>query len=652
MAVLLSATGMSTAWAVSLDAALLPKIQAATFEVVQAKPTTDPLTYEKPLPLDLLPYQERTDKYYSIGTAFAIGHGRYVTAGHVLMAGYCSLWGAPQLRDGAGRVYAIDKIEKYSLRQDFVVFTLAQKPAEDAALEISRTATLNQVVYAVGNALGTGVVIRDGLYTSDTPEEQDGAWKWMRFSAAASPGNSGGPLLDKDGKVIGVVLMKSANENLNYALPIRDVMDAPDGKAVIDTRVSYQLDLFDAKQNGELKTQFALPVGLGDFFREFQKRIDANSDTQLKALLARESANLFPNGQGSARLLHEQTALDGFPSLIVRGSDGEWGRTSTQTRQFALDGNGYVRLGAAGRNLLIRIRRPDTLDATKFYTDAATRMDLIARTGLSTRDIASEKIKITSFGKPSFEAEHLDRWQRPWHVATWPLPYANMLVVAYSLPTPDGWVMVVRIVSPSQRYDTMLDMDEISNFVHVTYQGTLAQWKDFLGRPKLQPAVLHDIHMGFDYGQRFSYGSSRVAFSYPSALQAVKPDNLLWLGFRFFLDGAKPVWDVGDVEIWKDTASDDHDNVNVQRYIAPPPGLDEDMSSRWKKLSERQYPYNGEARSEDGQMRINSVVAPAGAGAAPSVLYTAFYGVAGTQSQAEMKARLDMLLKDFKVTEH
>lgn len=644
--------GVAPAGAVSLDAALLPKIQAATFEVVQAKPTTDPLSYEKPLPLDLLPYQERTDKYYSIGTAFAIGRGRYVTAGHVLMAGNGSLWGAPQLRDGAGHVYAIDKIEKYSLRQDFVVFTLAQKPADDAALEINRTATLNQVVYAVGNALGTGVIIRDGLYTSDTPEEQDGAWKWMRFSAAASPGNSGGPLLDKDGKVIGVVLMKSVNENLNYALPIRDVMDAPEGKAVIDTRISYQLDLFDTKQNGELKTQFALPIGLGDFFREFQKRIDANSDTQLKALLARESANLFPNGQGSARLLHEQTVLNGFPELIVRGSDGEWGRTSTQSRQFTLDGNGYVRLGAAGRNLLIRIRRPDTLDATKFYADAATRMDLIARTGLSTREVANEKIKITSFGKPSFEAEHVDRWQRPWHVATWALPYANMLVVAYSLPTPDGSVMMVRTVSSSQRYDTMLDMDEISNFVHVTYQGTLAQWKDFLGRPKLQPAVFRGIRMGFDYGQRFSYDSSRMAFSYPSALQAVKPDNLLWLGFDFFLDGAKPVWDVGDVEIWKDLASDDHDNVNIQRYIPPPPGLDEDMASRWKKVAERQYPYNGAPRYEDGQMRINRVVAPANAGGKPSVLYTAFYGVAGNQPEAEMKSRLELLTKGMEVKEH
>jgi hypothetical protein len=60
---------------------IIAKIHQTTFEVVAAKPVDEPLVYEKPLPLELLPFQERNDKYYSIGTAFSIGHNRYVTAG-------------------------------------------------------------------------------------------------------------------------------------------------------------------------------------------------------------------------------------------------------------------------------------------------------------------------------------------------------------------------------------------------------------------------------------------------------------------------------------------------------------------------------------------------------------------------------------------
>ncbi|OOG54197.1 serine protease [Rhodanobacter sp. B05] len=643
---------LAVAHGATLDPAMLPKIEAATFEVVQAKPLTDPLTYEKPLPLELLPYQERTDKYYSIGTAFAIGHNRYVTAGHVLLAGVGSLWGAPELRDSKGHVYAIDKVEKFSLRKDFVVFSLASPPADDALKPDTRPA-LNQVVYSVGNALGTGIVIRDGLYTSDTPEQQDGSWKWMRFSAAASPGNSGGPLLDASGKLIGVVLMKSANENLNYALPIGQVLEAPDHQAIIDTRTSYQLDIFDARQNGLFKAQFSLPMTLGDFYRNLQDRTNANSETELKALLAKESANLFPNGEGSSRLLFQQTQLDGFPTLIVRGSNGEWGRAGSSSQHFSLSGNGYVDVGGAGRNGLVHLRRPDDMDAARFYGDAKTRMDLLASTGMFQRTVASEKIKITSLGKPILDTVYTDRWQRPWRVEVWPLPYANGFGVVYSLPVPDGSVMLSRMTQPANLHDTRLDMDQLSNFIYVTYEGTLKQWTSYLKDSTLQPAAFKNIHLDFDYGRRFGYASSRVSFAYGTDVQAITPDSLLWLGFRFFMDGGKAVWDVGDIDVWKDSTSDNHDGINIQRFMPPPPDLDKDMSSRWQQLTQHQFPYNGVARPDGDLMKINAVSAPAGVGGkSPAVLYTAYYGVAGAASQAEMKRKLDLLMKNLQVKEH
>ncbi|HZX70794.1 MAG TPA: trypsin-like peptidase domain-containing protein [Rhodanobacter sp.] len=636
----------------TLSPSKLPKIEAATFEVVQAKPTTDPLSYEKPLPLDLLPYQERTDKYYSIGTAFAIGHNRYVTAGHVLLAGMGSQWGAPELRDTKGHVYAIDKIEKFSLRKDFVVFSLASPPKGGALVPDIHPA-LNQVVYAVGNALGTGIVIRDGLYTSDTPEQQDGSWKWMRFSAAASPGNSGGPLLDAAGKLIGVVLMKSANENLNYALPISQVLDAPDDQAIIDTRSSYQLDIFDARQNGLFKAQFSLPMTLGDFYRNLQDRSNANSEAELNALLAKESADLFPNGKGSSRLLFQRTQLNGFPTLIVRGSNGEWGRTGRSSQHYSLSGNGYVDVGAAGRNGLVHLRRPDDMDAATFYGDARTRMDLLAQTGIFQRAVAGEKIKITSLGKPMLDTVHVDRWQRSWRVEIWALPYANGYGVVYSLPVPDGSVMLTRMTAPAGLHDTKLDMNALSGFIYVSYEGTLKQWTDYLKESTLQPTAFKDIHLDVDYGHRFSYASPRVSFAYGPEVQAVTPDNLLWLGFRFFMDDGHAVWDVGDIDIWKDSTSDNRENVNIQRFMAPPPGLDKDLSSRWQQLTQRQFPYNAVARADGDTMKIDAVAAPTHTdGKSPTVLYTVFYGATGTRPQAEMKRKLDSLMKNLKIGEH
>ena len=648
---ILGLSGIAVTRAASLDPAVLPKIEAATFEVVQAKPVNDPLTYEKPLPLDLLPYQERTDKYYSIGTAFAIGNNRYVTAGHVLLAGIGSLWGPPELRDAAGHVYPIGKIEKFSLRQDFVVFSLAQPPATAAALDIDSKPALNQVVYAVGNALGTGVVIRDGLYTSNTPEELSGSWKWMRFSAAASPGNSGGPLLDKKGRLIGVVLMKSQNENLNYALPISEVLKAPADLAVIDQRTSYQFDAFDATNSSLFKASFALPLSFAQFSSTLQKLFNEHADGQLKALLASQSAALFPHGPGSRRLLYGQAWATSIPMLIVRDSSGDWVLSGKPGNRIPLAANGYVLPGIAGHNYLVHLRRPDNLPASRLYGDQDVLMDQLAKVGMFKRTVGSEQIKVTSLGAPETQSTHVDAWQRRWQVGVWRVPYGNFRIVMYSLPVPDGCVMMLRFAPPGHEHDGLMDLAALTDFIYVDYEGTLAQWRDYLKNTALLPAALRDIRIDFDYGQRFSYTSKRMAFSFTPALQKITPDSLLSLYFNYFPDHGKTVWDVVDVRIWKDKTSDDANRINIERYMAPPEDMDDDLKSAWRKVSRRGHPYDGVAFNDNDVMKVEAVVDPPAGAAAPSILYSAFYGVQGSQPQPAMKAKLDLLLKNLHVFE-
>ena len=100
---------------------LQQSLRGSTFEVVMKKPEHDPVIYEKPLPLDLLPYIERTDAYRSLGTAFALGNNTYVTAAHVIFAGVGTQFGAPALRRSDGTIYTIDRILKFSRHEDFVV---------------------------------------------------------------------------------------------------------------------------------------------------------------------------------------------------------------------------------------------------------------------------------------------------------------------------------------------------------------------------------------------------------------------------------------------------------------------------------------------------------------------------------------------------
>lgn len=630
-----------TAFAATLDPAVLPVIQQATFEVVAAKPVDDPLKYEKALPLELIPFQERNDKYYSIGTAFAIGDGRYVTAAHVLLVGVNSLWGPPSLRDSQGHVYAIDKVYKFSFERDFVEFTLAQPPAGNAALALDTAPAAGQTVFSVGNAYGTGVVIRDGLYTSDTPEQQDGRWKWMRFSAPASPGNSGGPLVDQAGKVIGVVLAKSPNENLNYALPIGIVRDAPE-LASIDRRISYQFDVFDSTLSNTLKASFALPLPLGGFYRELAHRIDDYNAGQLKALLAKEPERTFPNGAGSLELLNTIPSMGDFPNLIVRDNTGKWHLADEQSSEFKLTGNGYVNVGTLGKNLLFHLRRPDELGADALYADPKVPMDLLLRTGFAKRNVGGQEVQITSFGEPTGRSTRTDAWGRRWDVWEFPLPYANALLEVAALPVPDGYVGIARYGEAFAAHDQRINVLALTDFTYVNYDGSFAQWRDFLRHADLLPTALKNTRLDVDYGKRFSYASHRLRLDYTPTLQAIQPDSMLTLGFAFYPDQGKVVWDVADV--WASARATDGNYLTVVRTTPPPAELGDDKRDEWDRVMHRRHPYDGAAHTDNDVTKATGVVG-LGPDAKPQVLHTATIAIEGTHSQPEMDNRLGLLLK-------
>ncbi len=96
----------------------------------------------------------------------------------------------------------------------------------------SSTVVLGQTVYAIGNALGyfrntvsSGII--SGLTRSieamneERKEELHGL---LQTDAAINPGNSGGPLIDSDGRVIGInSAAVSQAENIAFAIPINAI---------------------------------------------------------------------------------------------------------------------------------------------------------------------------------------------------------------------------------------------------------------------------------------------------------------------------------------------------------------------------------------------------------------------------------------------
>ena len=71
-------------------------------------------------------------------------------------------------------------------------------------------------MFAIGSPLGLSHSVTSGVFSAHRG-------KLLQTSAQVNPGNSGGPLLTEDGKVIGIntlKLMEEGVEGISFAIPI------------------------------------------------------------------------------------------------------------------------------------------------------------------------------------------------------------------------------------------------------------------------------------------------------------------------------------------------------------------------------------------------------------------------------------------------
>jgi hypothetical protein len=162
----------------------------------------------------LIEVSDANGKPASEGSGFLVSaDGRIVTNHHVI-AGASSA--TVKLNNGA--FFPVEGIIADDTEHDLAVIKVPGKGLPFLSLEDSDSLTVGQHVLAIGSPLGLENSVSDGI-VSGFREFEDGK-NWIQTTAAASHGNSGGPLLVMDGKVAGVLTWKAGEgENLNFAAP-------------------------------------------------------------------------------------------------------------------------------------------------------------------------------------------------------------------------------------------------------------------------------------------------------------------------------------------------------------------------------------------------------------------------------------------------
>jgi serine protease Do len=103
----------------------------------------------------------------------------------------------------------------------------------------SSSLSLGEWVLAIGNALGEGITVTEGIVSRlNVPVSVDGnvLYGLIQTTAAINPGNSGGPLVNISGDVIGITSVKivaSEVEGIGYAI------SSYEAKPIVEDLIRY-----------------------------------------------------------------------------------------------------------------------------------------------------------------------------------------------------------------------------------------------------------------------------------------------------------------------------------------------------------------------------------------------------------------------------
>jgi len=161
-----------------------------------------------------------------LGTGFIISSdGKIATNLHVIQ----------NLRNGGVQLASGDKFDSFSVlavddRKDIAIIKIPGFDLPTVLIGNSNNIQIGEPVLIAGNPLGLQGSVTTGVISSIRDDPSAGGFKVIQTDASANPGNSGGPLVNRESEVIGIVTFKIVGgENLNFAIPVnylRGLMDS------------------------------------------------------------------------------------------------------------------------------------------------------------------------------------------------------------------------------------------------------------------------------------------------------------------------------------------------------------------------------------------------------------------------------------------
>ena len=162
----------------------------------------------------------RIEAYDKNGKRFGLGSGFFIDSEGKLVTNYHVIRAAYQIKvfNYAGREYQVESILGYNKLEDVAVVKVKSDKATPH-LELATTDGIRagDSIYTLGSPLGVDNVFTDGI-VANVSVNVNGR-DMVAFTAPIASGNSGGPLVNSKGEVIGINTSTATNaQTLNFAV--------------------------------------------------------------------------------------------------------------------------------------------------------------------------------------------------------------------------------------------------------------------------------------------------------------------------------------------------------------------------------------------------------------------------------------------------
>lgn len=206
---------------IALVLLLAAAIQAATQENLPAL-----VKRVKPAVVAIATY-DSTGEALMTGSGFFLNTGQVVTNLHVIRG---ATRAEIKTLDGKGKVYPVNGALAIDEEGDLALLSVDMPPQPARATELARELPdEGEPIFVIGNPLKLEGSVSDGIVSA--VREVPNSYRIIQITAPISHGNSGSPVFNLKGQVLGVVTVKVTNgQNINLAIAAARVGQLRAGK--------------------------------------------------------------------------------------------------------------------------------------------------------------------------------------------------------------------------------------------------------------------------------------------------------------------------------------------------------------------------------------------------------------------------------------